>query len=101
MPVLTQIGALKFVDRVAWKKQIRDAMKSVDGRVPDAAKALGVSDRQLFRWLAEEDMTNIPRAEFGLPRDGKRGRRKVATPVVEEVVIPTRRRRKAAVAGTS
>lgn len=94
MPQMTQVGAMKIADRTEWKKQIRVAMKDADGRVADAAKSLGVSERQLFRWLAEDDMKTIPRAEFGLPRDGKRGRR--AKVVVEpEKKIRSRRERRA------
>ncbi len=91
MPIMTKIGAMKIVDYISWKKAIKLAMKEAAGRVGDAAEALGVSERQLFRWLATDELKSTPRAEYGLPRDGKRGKR--ARPKVEAKVIPSRRRR--------
>lgn len=91
MPVMTKIGAMKIVDPRAWNKAITRAMATADGRVGDAATALGVSERQLFRWLALDELKSTPRAEYGMPRDGKRGKR--AKPKLEEKTIPSRKRR--------
>lgn len=88
MPQLSRLGALRLVDARLWKREIREAMKQSNGRVSDAAEILQVSERQLFRWLAEPELQGIERAEYGLPRDGIRGRRAV----VEE--IPTRSQHK-------
>lgn len=73
---LSQMGALKVLDREKWAKKIRSAMSAAGGRIPDAAEAIGVGVRQLFRWLQDEDFADVPRVENGLPRDGnKRGRK--------------------------
>ncbi len=88
MPRLSQLGALRLIDPTQWKKKIRAAMNAANGRVGAAAEALEVSQRQLFRWLAEDELKDIKRAETGLPLDGHRGRRKVET--VQK--IPSRRR---------
>lgn len=74
MPILSKIGALRLVNREEWSKKIRKTMKEHGGRVPDAAAALEISTRQLFRWLAE--LSDIPRVENGMPRDGWENRRK-------------------------
>lgn len=88
MPLMTRLGALKITDPMEWKAQITTAMEENEGRVDDAASALDISSRQLFRWLALPELKDIKRAEFGLPRDGKRGRR--AKP---KKVIQSRRRK--------
>lgn len=75
MPALSKIGALRLVNYPAWKKEIQEAMKKAGGRVPDAARALEISPRQLFRWLVE--LPQIPRIENGVHRDGTRGRKSV------------------------
>lgn len=74
---LSQMGALRVLNRSAWEKKIRTAMFNAEGRIPDAAIALAVGARQLFRWLEDETFTDVVRVENGLPRDGnKRGRKK-------------------------
>jgi hypothetical protein len=69
----TKMGALKVVDPTAWQKEIKKAMKNSKGRVKAAAESLGVSDRQLFRWLADPVFTNVVRAPIGEPLHGRRG----------------------------
>lgn len=73
---LSQMGALRILNRSAWEKKIRTAMLNAEGRIPDAAVALAVGARQLFRWLEDEVFADVHRVENGLPRDGnKRGRK--------------------------
>lgn len=89
MPVFTKIGALRLINPKLWKEQIRQAMHDADGRVGDAADKLGVSPRQLFRWLSS--LPEIPRVENGTRRNEKQPR------VKKEVVsapVTIRRRRK-------
>ena len=66
---ISQMGALRVVSRGAWEAKVRKAMELSSGRVPDAAEALGVSTRQLFRWLEEPCFSNVPRATNGAHRD--------------------------------
>lgn len=80
MPSFTRIGALKIADPDQWESEIRAAMKAAKGRVDDAAVTLGVTSRHLFRWLSEQVLQDVPRAAYGLPKDGKRGRRAVEKP---------------------
>lgn len=80
---MTRLNALKKVDPDAWEKQIRAAMKKAKGRVSDAAALLECSTRSLFRAL--EELPDIPRAAYGLPRDGKRGRRKKPEPTIRVI----------------
>lgn len=61
---MTRVGLLKLTDKKAWEKEVRAAMG--DGAsIATAAAALGVSTRQLARWLAE--CPKIPRREGGRP----------------------------------
>jgi transposase-like protein len=71
---MSRIGALKFIDPQKWRSEIARAMKEAGGRVGDAAKSLEISSRQLFRWLALDELRDIPRVENGLPINGRRGR---------------------------
>lgn len=67
---LSELGALRVVDAEKWAKQVRQAMKRNEGRVPDAANELGVSTRTLFRWLAEDRLLkDVERAASSLHRD--------------------------------
>jgi hypothetical protein len=50
---ISQMGALRVADPKEFERRLRLAMKAADGRLPDAAEELGVSARQLSRWLAE------------------------------------------------
>ncbi len=59
---LSPLGGLKAYDPDAWAKKIRAAMKDADGRVPDAAEALEISVRQLFRWLEDPLLKGAKRA---------------------------------------
>lgn len=68
MPMLTRLGGLRAADPKAWVREIAKAMKDSDGRIREAAKALGVSGRQLSRWLAEPACAHIPRVAKGVRR---------------------------------
>lgn len=68
VPRISPIGGLRFWKPEEWEKTIRSAMAKADGRVEEAAKALGVSTRQLFRWLKEPTFADMPRAPVGLHR---------------------------------
>lgn len=46
------LGALRKLDPTAWRDVVRAALKE-HGSVPDAAGALEVSTRTLFRWISE------------------------------------------------
>lgn len=60
--MLTQIGATRVSDPDEWEKQVRAAMRRAKGRTSEAAEALGVSTRTLFRWLAEPPLDNVDKA---------------------------------------
>lgn len=65
MAKISEAGALKILNREKWDALVRREMKRADGRIPVAAEALGISVRQLHRWLAELDSIN--RAPPGRP----------------------------------
>lgn len=71
--MMTPIGALKVADPVKWKATVRDALNKAGGRIAAAAEALGVSGRQLSRWLAEDP--DLPRASPGRPWPEGQGER--------------------------
>jgi hypothetical protein len=52
---LSELGALRVLDPDKWARRVRAEMRKAGGRVPDAASALGVSVRQLYRWLDAKD----------------------------------------------
>jgi ActR/RegA family two-component response regulator len=64
--MLSELGALRVVDPVAWETRIRRELASAGGHIATAAKSLGVSVRQLSRWLAE--LPNVPRGVPGRRR---------------------------------
>jgi transcriptional regulator with PAS, ATPase and Fis domain len=66
---ITPAGALRIVDPAKWARAVKQAMRAAGGRVPEAAKALGVSRRQLYRWLMEPAFADVARAPVGLHRD--------------------------------
>jgi ActR/RegA family two-component response regulator len=63
-----RLSALKVVDRERWAREIKRAMKASGGRIPDAAEALGVHERSLYRWLDEPDFEDVPRVGVGVRR---------------------------------
>jgi hypothetical protein len=65
MSKITPTGALRIVDPAKWEALVRREMKRADGRIPAAAEALGVSGRQLRRWL--DELPDIDRAPPGRP----------------------------------
>lgn len=52
MSKYTRLGALRYIDPKQWEKEIRAAMRGV-ANIQTAADKLGVSKRQLQRWLDE------------------------------------------------
>lgn len=58
-PGLTELGAMRRFNRAAWVARIRAALEAADGKSEPAAEALGVSQRQLMRWLAEGDFDDV------------------------------------------
>ncbi len=65
MAKISETGALKILDPAKWEALVRREMKRADGRIPVAAEALGVSVRQLHRWLSE--LQGVERAPPGRP----------------------------------
>lgn len=59
MAQITELGALRVVDPKKWESTIRRAMREAEGHTVTAAEILGVSRRQLQRWLAE--LPDVPR----------------------------------------
>lgn len=70
---LSKLGALRVADTRAFERIVRATMGANGGRIPDAARHLGVSERTLFRWLSEAPLTDCPRVANGEPRTGRRG----------------------------
>jgi hypothetical protein len=66
---LSTLGALRVVDPEKWASTVRRAMRRASGRVPDAAAALDVSVRQLFRWLNDPLLADVERASSSVHRD--------------------------------
>lgn len=56
---LTDLGALRHLDRAKWERKIRAALTKTAGDVTAAATELGVHRRTLTRWLAE--LPDVPR----------------------------------------
>jgi phage antirepressor YoqD-like protein len=44
-------------------------MRDAEGRIPDAAAALQISPRQLFRWLDDKRLGDVKRVSIGRRRD--------------------------------
>lgn len=65
----TRLGALRLVDPARFEKELRRALRASGGHLAPAAEAIGVSTRQLARWLAE--LPDVPRAAPGRPWDKK------------------------------
>lgn len=89
MPRFSDLGALRCVDPTEWKNKIKDAMAKAEGRPIEAAKLLDISERQMYRWLAEPILADVKRVPIGEPRNGRRGQKAV----LEE--SPKRRRKSA------
>ena len=71
VPRISPLGALRVLDPDRWAKTIRGAMKKADGRIEDAAVALGVSRRTLFRLLEDPAFSDVVRAPTGKHRGGR------------------------------
>ena len=69
--MLTAMGVLRLSNRAAWEKRVREAMVKAHGSVPEAAGLLGISRRQLERWLGEKMFLGLPRTIKG-PVPGSR-----------------------------
>jgi DNA-binding NtrC family response regulator len=66
---ITDLLATRIKDSLEWRNDITNAMAKSDGRVPDAAKKLGVSSRTLYRNLEEPDLDDVTRAPMGRPSE--------------------------------
>ena len=66
---ISDLLATRIKDPLDWRNDISNAMAKADGRVPDAAKALGVSGRTLYRNLEEPELGGIERAPMGRPEE--------------------------------
>jgi hypothetical protein len=66
---ITDLLATRIKDSLEWRNDVTNAMAKSDGRVPDAAKKLGVSTRTLYRNLEEPDLDNVDRAPMGRPSE--------------------------------
>lgn len=74
-PGTKPLRRLRGVDRAAWVARVREAMRDAGGRIPDAAAALGVHERTLYRWLDDTDpstqrmtLAATPRVRVGVRR---------------------------------
>jgi hypothetical protein len=76
--MLSAIGAMKVVDPKTWEANVRAAMKSAGGRIPEAAASLAVSTRTLFRWLAEAPLDNVSKAAPCLHREDTAPKKRAA-----------------------
>jgi ActR/RegA family two-component response regulator len=63
-----RLSALRVVDRDKWVREIKRAMKAAGGRIPDAAEALGIHERSLYRYLDEPDFADVTRVAVGSRR---------------------------------
>lgn len=66
---ISDLLATRIKDPLDWRNDISNAMTKADGRVPDAAKSLGVSSRTLYRNLEEPELSNLDRAPMGRPEE--------------------------------
>lgn len=66
--MLSKLGAMRLTDPATFNEKIRSAMARAKGRIPDAADALGVSARQLRRWLDSPELRATPRVPNGARR---------------------------------
>jgi transcriptional regulator of acetoin/glycerol metabolism len=66
---LSPSGGLRAALAREREKAVRAAMKTAKGRIDVAAKALGISRRQLFRVLAEPAFADVQRAPTGVHRE--------------------------------
>lgn len=89
MPRFSDIGALRVLDPTAWKKKIKETMAETGGRATAAAKLLGISERLMYRWLAQPILSDIKRVAVGEPINGKRGQKAL----IKE--MPSRRKKSA------
>jgi len=66
---LSGLGALSVFNPDAAEALVRSAMASADNRVPDAAESLGISARQLYRYLRDPKYADLERQPRGEHRD--------------------------------
>ena len=64
---ISDLLATRIKDPLDWRNDITTAMARADGRVPDAARVLGVSGRTLYRNLEEPELDDVDRAPMGRP----------------------------------
>lgn len=58
-----RLSAERQFDNEGFKKKIRAALSKADRSVADAAKALGVSRRTMYRWIGEDE--ELQRTVYG------------------------------------
>lgn len=66
---ITDLLATRIKDPLDWRNSVYNAMAKSGGRVPDAAKNLGVSSRTLYRNLEEPALDDVERAPMGRPTE--------------------------------
>lgn len=54
-----------MLNPAAWAQRVAAAMTAAEGYADVAAQALGVSSRQLHRWLDDPLLAHVPRAPNG------------------------------------
>lgn len=67
---LAYLKAMRLVQPEAWVAMVKAAMLEAKGHVTDAAEILGISERQLYRWMKEEKhglLSGVERAPRGRP----------------------------------
>jgi Meiotically up-regulated gene 113 len=69
---LSPLGLLRLNDPDAWERRVRAALTEAAGSPTDAARILGISRPQMFRWMRDERFQNVDRAPPG-PRPGAPG----------------------------
>jgi len=62
---LTELGALRIVDPKAWAKRVLDALREADGNRTHAAAALGITHRQMMRWMQDPLLERAPEPKPG------------------------------------
>lgn len=61
-----QLSALRVAAPARWRARVRKALVAA-GTIPGAAKALGINERTLYRWIADDP--DLARGiELPLPR---------------------------------
>lgn len=67
----TDLGLKRFYDHKGWEAEIREALRQAGNRISEAAKLLGISRPQMFRWMLDPCFADIERPKPG-PKPKKR-----------------------------